>query len=167
MARADDAAVAAGDGRIYGIGGWVADGTSSGSVEAYTPALDRWIDVAPLDAPRAAFCATIGPDGRIFVAGGVGLTSDETSVEVYGPVITLSPPLAPTGSMVTVFGSNFAVSAPVAITFDGAVVVTGTTDSAGTMAVSFRVPAAASGVHQIVTVDDKSRFPTRASLQLP
>jgi hypothetical protein len=135
------------------------------SVFAYATDRDRWVDVASLATARIDACATIGADGRIYVAGGYDATNFR-SVEIYGPVIALSPALAASGDTVVVAGSNFAAGAPVALAFDGKPIAIGTSNDAGNIALSFRVPAIASGVHEVVGLDDRSQFPTRALLQV-
>src|SRR5262249_34668850 len=52
VARAYPSAVAAPDGRIYAIGGGGLDGSTTATVEAYTPERDHWVDVAPLITRR-------------------------------------------------------------------------------------------------------------------
>jgi hypothetical protein len=160
--------VAAGDGRIYAVGGVQDTTTATATAEAYAP--DRWIDVAPTSIARNGVCAAIGADGRIYVAGGstgVDSTNPIRTVEVYGPVIALSPTTAAPRSTVTVSASNFAANAGVMIAFDGAPVATGTTDATGNATLDFVVPAAASGPHQVVGLDGKSQFPTLAHLTVP
>jgi hypothetical protein len=165
-----EGAVVAGDGRVYAIGGTQSDGTDTGKVEAYVIDRDRWIDVAPGSLVRAGVCAALGADGRIYAIGGSPAPTASFAlgtVEIYGPVVTLSPASAAPGTKVSVTGSNFAADAGVAITFDGTPVATGLTDGTGNVTLDFVVPAAASGAHAVVGLDDKSQFPTRAQLQLP
>jgi hypothetical protein len=157
--------VMAGDGRIYAIAGNTPTGQTS-SVEAYVADRDLWVDVAPATIARDGTCAALGADGRIYVVGGQ-VVNTIASVEIYGPVIALSPATAAPGASVSVTGSNFAASAAVAVTFDGTTIATGTTDSSGAMALDVVVPAATSGAHKVVGVDAKSQFPTSAQLQVP
>jgi hypothetical protein len=154
--------VAAGDGRIYAIAGTVPSGANTNSVEAYALDRDRWIDVAPLALARVGACAAVGTDGRIYLIGGYG-PDPQSSVEVYGPVLSLSA----SGTTVVVSGTNFAANAGVAITFDGTLVANGVTDAAGAVSATFVVPAAATGAHLVRGIDDRSQFPTTAQLQLP
>ncbi len=165
-AREGAGAATAGDGRIYAIGGLLASGAPGVSVEAY--ALDHWTDVAALSLARAYPCAAVGADDRIYIlGGGTSATTSSASVEVYGPVAALSPTSAAPGETVAVAGNNFAANAAVAVSFDGAPVAAGTTDGSGAVTLDFVVPAAGSGAHDVVAVDNKSQFPTRAQLQLP
>ena len=161
-------AVTAGDSRIYAVGGEIAvGGPVTASVEAYLPDRDRWIDVAAAHDARMIACVALGADGRIYAAGGDSATPIMPATEVYGPVITLSPATASPGATVSIAGSNFAASAGVGITLDGAPVAIGTTDASGNVTLSFVVPAIASGPHAVVGVDGKSQFPTAAQLQVP
>jgi N-acetylneuraminic acid mutarotase len=79
------AAVTAGDGKTYVIGGW--DHGVVNTVEAYDPATNAWQSRAPMPTPRDWLGAALSADGRIYAVGGldnsgIGLTT----VEVYDPV---------------------------------------------------------------------------------
>ncbi len=165
-ARASPAAVFAADGRIYAIAGLTPSGVTTATVEAYTPDRDRWTDVAPLATPRSTHGAALGPDGRLYSVGGDN-GAPLSSVEVYGPLMTLSPATAAANATVSVAGTNFAANAGVVITLDGAPIANGVTDDAGQLTTRFVVPALASGVHVVVGLDDKSQFPTTARLRVP
>lgn len=67
-------ALAAFDGKIYLIGGDVYSLTESfdetAGVQAYDPITETWEDKAPMLSRRARMAATVGQDGRLYVAGG-------------------------------------------------------------------------------------------------
>jgi hypothetical protein len=162
--------VTAGDGRIYAVAGTQSNGTDTATAEAYAPDRDLWIDIAPTSIARNGTCAALGADGRIYVAGGStggGPSNPLRTVEIYGPLITLSSASAAPGTTVSVAGSNFAANAAVAVAFDDAPAATGTTDDAGNATLAFVVPAATSGPHRVVGIDARSQFPTIATLTVP
>jgi hypothetical protein len=70
--------VAGSDGRIYATGD-----ISGGSliVHAYDPDADVWQQVSSPDLPRSGFGAALGPDGRIYLAGG----APESRLVAYEP----------------------------------------------------------------------------------
>jgi N-acetylneuraminic acid mutarotase len=56
------------------------------SVELYDPVANTWTIVAPLNVPRYAHSATLLPDGKVLVAGGVdGVGWYSETAEVYDP----------------------------------------------------------------------------------
>jgi Kelch motif len=170
--RTQLSAVTAPDGRIYAIGGVSAQGTAQTIVEAYHPATDRWVKVASLGTARAFFGAAVGGDGRIYALGGSNSTSSGLgSVEVYGPTVSPSPSSVAAGAQVTLTGSNFAAGATVSVWLDqasGPPLVSATTDSNGALSSSIQitVPAATSGKHSLVAVDDLSQYPATAPLTI-
>jgi Kelch motif len=168
--------VGAPDGRVYSIGGYDLQGSifaPTNAVSAYDPATDRWGPVAPLTYNRYDHAVTVGPDGRLYALGGIYNGATETdSVEVYGPVVSVTPSLAMPGSKMTLTGSNFAAHATVRAFLlgpsSGAPLATGTTDATGALraAVVFPAPSVAAGDYVITVVDDKSRFPVRVPFSL-
>jgi N-acetylneuraminic acid mutarotase len=92
------AAAAAGpDGRIYVFGGWTSPGSvpSTNAVEAYDPATDSWGPAAPLMTARAGGAALVGPDGRIYLVGGIAAAEAYT---VGTAVAVADAPLAASGA---------------------------------------------------------------------
>ncbi len=87
------AAAAAGDGRIYAIGGTSDDGPPvNPRVFAYDPASDSWTqpgEVAPLSGPRRNMASATAPDGSICVFGGYDFSHQPpfalSIVECYDP----------------------------------------------------------------------------------
>ena len=96
-ARWHAAAAVGDDGRVYVIGGRApnpfappcgrADDQATNVVEAFDPQTQSWSAVAPLPAAIAEAAAVTGPDGRIYVIGGIQNHALEptTAVEVYDP----------------------------------------------------------------------------------
>lgn len=152
------------DGRIYALGG---DSGLSPSfvntVNAYTPKTNRWTPVAPLSEGRSGLGAVVSPDGHLYAVGGeTGIGT--STVEIYGPVVNVSPQVAVPGDSVTVTGSNFAANATVSLYFgsvNGAAIATGTTDSSGKLIapLNFKVPSLPAGNQPLVTIDDRSEYP--------
>lgn len=170
--RFDVAAVAAGDGRIYVIGG--ADPTSGSAVatvEAYTPKTNNWATVASLTSAGAYISAAAGPDGRIYALGGITSNGSMYAlrgvVEAYGPVLSLVSSHGSAGSTQALMGSNFAANATVSILFGpmNTVVATAQTDSNGAVSgtLTYQVPSVAPGTYRVTAVDNKSAYPVYAS----
>ena len=98
--RQELAAVTGPAGKIYAIGGFK-DGDSgcSGShtlttVEAYSPRLNTWTEITPLNVGRFDLGAAVGADGQIYALG--GLPSGDTStplstMEVFNPSHATNP----------------------------------------------------------------------------
>lgn len=67
-------AVVGPDARIYLLGGvrgpWGPIASFMGAVDVYDPATREWTTAAPMLHPRALGGAALGPDGRIYYAGG-------------------------------------------------------------------------------------------------
>ena len=84
---------------LYVFGGYtdVASGVESSSVLRYSIGGNTWTNVASLPVPTAGSAAALGPDGKIYVAGGRsggGVTTN--IVQVYDPVAnawTIAAPL--------------------------------------------------------------------------
>jgi N-acetylneuraminic acid mutarotase len=68
--RTEVAAAVAG-GRIYVVGGYLADGSSTGEVDYYLPSADRWFRAPNLPA-EVNHAAATSAGGRVVVAGGYG-----------------------------------------------------------------------------------------------
>ncbi len=83
------AAVTAMNGKIYVIGGATRASGGSGItnlVETFDPVTRKWEVKSPMPTPRWRHAATLGKDGRIYVAGGVSTKQSISSVvEVYDP----------------------------------------------------------------------------------
>lgn len=86
------------DGRVFVIGGAAVDVCSSDSVGittpasgtyVYTPATGQWTAIASMPTARYGAAAAVGPDGRIYVAGGengaVEYGQFLAAFEVYDP----------------------------------------------------------------------------------
>jgi hypothetical protein len=96
-ARAGHTATLLADGRVLVAGGSGSPAetacqchASLGSAELYDPASGTWSETASMVDARAAFTATLLPDGRVLVASGIGFRSppgsvDLASAELYDP----------------------------------------------------------------------------------
>lgn len=72
-------------GRIYVFGGEDPDGTFSEN-EAYDPATDSWVGVAPMPTARHGLGAAVGGQTIYVVAGGTSPgSSDSAANEAYRP----------------------------------------------------------------------------------
>jgi hypothetical protein len=77
--RSGVAATLGPDGKIYVIGGDAVHGSTgipSAVVEAYNPATNKWTTAAPLPYALDQDAAAVGPNGRIYVIGGSGPTTE-------------------------------------------------------------------------------------------
>lgn len=78
------------DGRILLMGGYDrpwSDGTKARPTRdavIYDPVTEEWFEAAPMETPRARHAATVLPDGRVAVSGGIS-TRPTSSVEIYDP----------------------------------------------------------------------------------
>jgi N-acetylneuraminic acid mutarotase len=88
--RQAPAATAAGDGRVYLLGGTVGytgpdhTGVQTARVDAYDLRANSWSPSAPLPKPRASFAAVTGKDGRIYAMGGYSIGDDRlNNLDVY------------------------------------------------------------------------------------
>jgi N-acetylneuraminic acid mutarotase len=81
------AVVSGADGRVYAIGG--VDGGDArrtlNTGEVFSPATGTWTGIAPMATPRWYHAAATGPDGRVYVFGGMTGFTPLTSAEVYDP----------------------------------------------------------------------------------
>jgi hypothetical protein len=173
--RAGLTAAVGADGRVYAIGGDNGSGESAAeaTVEAYSYAANRWVAVAGLAMPRTDLAAARGGDGRIYAIGGIDTSGRRlTTVEAYGPILSLSALRGRAGAQIDLSGSNFAADAQVTITLVSAgapalelPIATGRTDSAGALppspasAMTINVPAVPAGSYLIRAIDAKSRYP--------
>ena len=167
------------DGRIYLYGG-----QNAGAPIAADHRWTRWksnVGLEFLPAPPAGMAvasaaAAQGPDGRIYINGGVssvgGLPTEYTSV--WGPKITVSTVTPASGGTVFVTLKNFAAAATVSLYWDTVgTAITSTpavTDASGnyTGTISFTVPTSTSGtVHKIIAMDPKSEYPVWAVVTIP
>jgi hypothetical protein len=163
------------DGRIYAIGGGVGSfSTSTGTptVEAYSPADDRWDAAANLPVSPGYLAAATGADGCIYVMGGLNgslFGADNLyAVYAYCPRISLSRTSARVGDVVSLSGSNFAASTTVNVYLGSAAGRVGaqTTNAAGQLIapITFTVPAADPGPHLVTAIDERSRYPMTVTL---
>ncbi|MHB8419182.1 MAG: hypothetical protein ACYDCL_13990 [Myxococcales bacterium] len=87
--RCDLAAATDRLGRVYAIGGDNCPNnpayTQYGSTEIFDPTAGSWSTASPLPNPIAYITAAVGPEGRIYVIGGLDF-QDESYVQVYDPV---------------------------------------------------------------------------------
>jgi hypothetical protein len=157
------------DGRLYATGSRLA----AGLVNAFTPAIDRWAPVASLSSSRSGAELVVEPDGHIWAIGGTlnPEAPGETTVEIYGPSVTVNPTQALPGGTIAVRGSNFAANATVTVYLEsttGTALAVGTTDAAGalTSPINVNVPSLPAGYHTLVVRDDRSRYPIKLDLQV-
>jgi hypothetical protein len=157
-------AVGAPDGRIYIIGGTVAN-TAVGDVYAYRPGAGaRWLGVASLAAPRTGAGAVLGHDGRIYAVGG-GKRDDiaVADVEAYGPVVMTAEPKTAVGGTPRVAGQNFARSADVevhaGVGVAGQLVGRGKTNDSGSLDFIDLPAQPTAGDVPFTVVDSRSRYP--------
>ncbi len=154
------------DGRIYALGGATEGGVLLNTANAYTPKTNRWTPVTPLSVAHMGVGAVVAPDGHLYAVGGTTNFElpGETSVEVYGPVVSASPQAGAPGDSIAVSGSNFAASATVSVylgSTTSAALATGTTDASGklTASITFKVPNLAAGSQALIVMDDRSQYP--------
>lgn len=114
-------AVKLGDGRVLLIGGASGLGAPLASCDIYDPATGVASPAASMSSPRLLFSASLLPDGRVLVAGGLSLFDEAdpfgtlgsalASTELYNPASnTWSPgpalPVPLTGHQATTLGSG-------------------------------------------------------------
>ena len=156
------------DGNVYIIGGYAGSQRAiTDVVEIYQPDTGSTA-VSRLSSPRANVAATLGPDGRIYVLGGVDAAGDAVAtVEAYGPVVTATPSTAPPGGSVVVTGKNFAADAIVTLSrlTDGS--QTAYTDETGAFSVTLNLsPTTVSGTLIFSAVDNNSNYPALGQLSV-
>jgi hypothetical protein len=168
------AAATALDGKIYVTGGDTGYPSSSptATVEVFDPSTSTWAEFPSLSTPRRGAPASLGPDGRILVVGGVNDSAYLASSEAYGPEIAVAPSSGASGSSASVSGSNFAGNATVPIYWGsastGSVLGSGTTDASGSLApVAVTVPASVAGIYTVTLVDPASGYRVQASFTIP
>ena len=84
--------------QIYIFGGYTdtASGVESASVLRYSVSKNTWTNLAAMPFAVAGSAATLGPDGKIYVVGGLSGGAATNVVQVYNPVSntwTISTPL--------------------------------------------------------------------------
>ena len=82
------ATVAVPDGRIFVISGFAPYGRPrrlTNAVRVYDPSKDAWAEASPIPTARGSPAAAVGPDGKIYVVGGVDPDSKNNVVEAYDP----------------------------------------------------------------------------------
>lgn len=62
------------------------DGGTQRSAEIYDPATGTWSATGALDTSRRSHTATLLPDGRLLVAGGLNDINAVSSAKIYNPV---------------------------------------------------------------------------------
>src|SRR5438445_1903769 len=76
------------------------------------------------------------------------------------PAITLNPTSEPTGTSVTVTGSNFVANSAITISYDNTAITTNpatvTTTSTGSFSATITVPASTAGAHTVSATDASS-----------
>jgi N-acetylneuraminic acid mutarotase len=80
--------VAVPDGRIFVISGFAPYGRPrrlTNAVRVYDPSKDAWAEASPIPTARGSPAAAVGPDGKIYVVGGVDPDSKNNVVEAYDP----------------------------------------------------------------------------------
>lgn len=86
--RFDLGVVGALDGRIFAFGGnYTGDYRPVNHAEAYDPATDIWVAVRPTQIPRMGPAVARGPNGLIYLFGGLDRNQNAiNTVEAYNPV---------------------------------------------------------------------------------
>lgn len=98
-------------GRIYAIGGYRRSSNFFGkeyellnTVEMFDPKQpdNGWVTMAPMPTPRSELAAATGPDGRIYVFGGVGRVTGPVAPAADSSPMKLPSDLAPARALNTV-----------------------------------------------------------------
>ena len=76
------------NGDVIVMGGEPSTFSSAGSSYCfrYKPLLDQWINCAALPSLRSAHAATLMPDGRVLVTGGLVGSSTKTTEDIFDPI---------------------------------------------------------------------------------
>src|SRR2546422_811720 len=105
---------------------------------------DHWLDTGSTVNPRP-----------------ISITANTVITAVYRiSAISLNPTSGPTGTSVTVTGSNFATSSGITVTYDNTAITTNpatvTTTSTGSFSATITVPASTAGGHTVSATDASS-----------
>jgi RNA polymerase sigma factor (sigma-70 family) len=73
------------NGKIYAIGGMLAEGTAIATMDEYDPTTDKWTKKADMATVRVHFSANT-VNGKIYAIGGGNLSGPLASVEEYDPI---------------------------------------------------------------------------------
>ena len=161
------------DGRIYAVGGQNGVGGALADVEALTANATHWTPIVSISPPRGASAVATGWDGRIYAVGGSSGGMPVATVEAYGPRIQPGPQMGAPGTVIALSCSNFAANAKVTVTFSGdapgVVAASGTSNAQGSVSPSlpWHVPQVASGTYTLTAIDDRARYPVRATFVIP
>ena len=161
------------DGRIYAVGGQNSMGGPLADVEALTANATHWTPIVSISPARGASAVATGWDGRIYAIGGSSGGTPVTTVEAYGPRVQPGPQMGAPGAVIALTCSNFAANAKVTVTFSGdapgVVAASGTSNAQGSVSPSlpWHVPQVASGTYTLTAIDDRARFPVRATFVIP
>lgn len=170
QATEDAGATVGSDGQVYLVGGF--DASWLTTVQSYDPNLNSWSPVTSLPTPTCCMGAVTIPSGQMYVVAGGGSASSQ--VAIYGPTISLSPPIGPAGSIGVLNGTNFAPQSNVSVYWGtaatGMLLGTGTTDGSGALTnpITFTVPTTAvAGAYSVTALDDQSQYPVTTSFVVP
>jgi Galactose oxidase, central domain/Kelch motif len=120
QARTSHTATLLPDGRVLVLGGGTDEynnGPALRTAEVYDPAGGHWAPVGSMTEARLLHTATMLSDGRVLVAGGMGVSGSLDSAELYDPATNT---WTPTGSLAQDRGNHRAI-----LLQDGRVLVVG------------------------------------------
>jgi hypothetical protein len=167
-ARAYVGVVRGADDRVYAISGQRAMGDFTNNVETYDIATDSW-SLQPNSTPTlgVARAATVGADGRIYVAGTDNFNFFGVC-NAYGPrLVRMSSDHVPAGASVMLSGDNFAPNAKVSVYLGTVAAASAITDAKGALAAfAVALPRGPSGDQWLFAVDDASHYPVRAPITI-